>query len=406
MAKKKRSTKNVSVGKFWKKARKKAKQSGGGDYIPVDDATYLMQLVSASVGLYGKETKLMLKFCVLDEEDYGKVCTDFFGITSEKAFQFVVYMLQRFGVDLDELEIEDSKELEKVFTALVEEYACARVAVVTTPGDQGDFRNLRVKKLVEMDEEDCVEPDDALKGNLIDTDSNADETEDAPEEEEPGEGEEEAGEDELSIGDSVQWTSRGKTFLGTIEEFEDEETAKIRRLDNNKLVKVKVDTLEDAPEDEDAPVESEETPEEAPEEAPPARRAKKKKKSKKKKSASSDDPFTVGAKVSVMYGDDPWAGEITSTPPGGAKVQVTFDDGDIEMIEKDDIIFPDAADDGGDGEEGFEGKKGDRVIVQIDGEDTAGIVHEVKGSKVIVKVRGKKKPITVGANELFFDTDD
>lgn len=104
--------------------------------------------------------------------------------------------------------------------------------------------------------------------------------------------------------------------------------------------------------------EPEEEESEDPEEEEPKPAAKKK---SKKKSAKKGNPkqskFKVGRRVKAPVDGEDYEGEISSCPPGGDQVQVTFDDGDVLMVDCGDIEFLDEPEEETEGEPEPAGKK-------------------------------------------------
>lgn len=164
----------------WKKSKQEAGE-GLGDFINVDPGNYRMQLVKAEVGEYGGTLKLMTKYAVIDEDDLGALCTDFEGpLDDDDRLVWVQRLMIALGVDLDEVEIENPEDIAECLMELVEEGLAVKVRVTEKDG----YLNMRVLKAIEVDEDELLDPKQALKGGSSSKSDEEDEDEDEDEEEE------------------------------------------------------------------------------------------------------------------------------------------------------------------------------------------------------------------------------
>lgn len=210
---------------MWGKARDTTKGDGGGDFIPVEPGMYVMQIVGAEIGEYNKARKMWVKFAVVsDDENHGAICNDFMQIDTEEKLVWLQRFLVAMGVDLDEYEIEDENDLLDLVHELIDERRCARVQVTEKDG----YTNMRVRKLVDADEDDLHDPKEALKGGSQgrggdddDEDEDGEEPEEGEDEEEPDE-EDEGGEGKFEVGDAVTVEYDGVPWDGEVKAVMDE----------------------------------------------------------------------------------------------------------------------------------------------------------------------------------------
>lgn len=217
----------------WNQARKDVGE-GFGDFVPVDKGSYHMQLVKAEIGDFGDERKLMHKWCVVanDDGNNGKICTDFEGIDDPDRLVWLMRMLQALGVDLDECEVDTEDDLIAIFNDLIAERTVAKVRVT----EKGGYTNMRVQKVVEIDDGDLVDPDEVFASSGRDSQSDDDDDDDDGDD---------GDEHSFSAGDEVTWTSKsGKARSGKIESVDDEEETAVVIPDGKKKgVTVDLDDL-------------------------------------------------------------------------------------------------------------------------------------------------------------------
>lgn len=219
---------------LWAKARETTKDERGGDFIPVDVGSYVMQIVDASLGEWGGARKIWLKWCVIsgaDESDIGAICNEWLQIDTEEKMKWVQRELIALGVDVDEVEIETDEDLLGVFKGLIDERAAARVRVTEKDG----YSNMRVQKAVEVDEDDLVDPVEVLNTRAGSTDDDE--------------------EDELKVGDRVEIEVKGKKVTGEVAGFTNDDDVEVSVEGKKKPIVVALDDVtrldEEDEEDED-----------------------------------------------------------------------------------------------------------------------------------------------------------
>lgn len=301
----------------WKKARKVTKNDSG-DFIPVAIGMYIMQLVAVTIDTFNNKRQICHKWVVVrapEDEEQGKICTAFEDISDADRFEWVQRLMVSCGIDLDEVDNDPpdtEADLLALFEDRVDEYHCSQVSVTEKDG----YTNMRVKKLVEVDDSEVYDPADALATS--------------------GDGDNEEESEE-------------------VEETEEEEAR----------------------------------------------------------------DFQVGDRVNGEEDGETIEGEVTSTPTKGSKVQVTWDDypDDPEMWETEDLTLLDAAEpEEGEDEESEESENedeenevevGDDVLVDHNGEETAGVVKDVYDDDTVdVKVEGVRKVQNVAVTDISFPSED
>lgn len=333
----------ASIGKLWGKARETTKDDRGfGEAVPVDQGKYQMQLVSAEIGDFGGERKVMMKWCVLDEgETRGTICTMWEGVADPDRLVWLQRLLAGLGVDLDEVTIEDEDDLQKVFDELVEAQTVAGVKVVEKDG----WTNMRVRSKVDVDSDILVDAEEVLKdaeGGSKKGGKDSDDDDDKKSSKKSSKGDDDDGDSkksskksdpdddedekkddavEVAEGDVVEFKhpKTKKTVQGKIEKFDKDDNAMVDVDGEPKLIRVALDELTKVDDEEDD-----------------------------KKSSKKDD-----------------------------------DDNSKKSDER-------------------ELEEGDVVVIKLKGKDKSGVVDKIKKDKVFVKVKGEPKPVEVDIDEVKF----
>jgi hypothetical protein len=345
--------KGGSMAVAWKGSKEKAKQ-GGGDWVELDPGNYPMQLVEATIDDYGGERKMMTRWCCVsdEKETRGKRAANFQSVSNEESLVWIQRELIALGQDVDELKVESEDDLLEVYKQLIEDRVCARVSIKENEG----YLNMRVRKAIEVEESLLVDPKEALKGLV-------------KEEADSGEGED-GGEEELEIdvGDTIEFTHKGKEQTGEVLEFNDDEWP---------VVKIGAKKVAVDPENITGKAEEEEE-----EEKKPAKSA------TKTTTTKADDRPEVGTEVSADFDGTSYAGKVTSKPPNTSKVQVTFEDGEILMMDVSDLEITEAAEAVDDEPEAVEDEfnAGDAVVVTLKGKQRDAEVEAYDGEHVTVKL--------------------
>ncbi len=218
----------------WDKASEN-RGDGFGDFVPLDPGSYFMQLVKVEIGDFGDARKVMLKWCVVanDDGDNGKICTDFEGIEDPERLVWLQRMLVTMGVDLDEIEVETEDDLLGIFKDLIEERLVSKIRVTEKAG----YTNMRVQKAVEIEEDDLVVADEVLASSGRDSQSSDGDDDD--------DDDDDSDSPTISKGDEVTWTTKGgKERKGKVKSVDsDDDTAKVVAEGAKKAVTVDLDDL-------------------------------------------------------------------------------------------------------------------------------------------------------------------
>lgn len=151
-----------AIAKLWKKNKEKAKEGGFGEAVPLDPkgGPYNMQLCAAEIGDFGGARKVMTKWVVIGHDsENDTICTHWEGIDDEERVVWLIRMLMALGVDVDDVDIEDEDDLLAVYEKLIEDFTVAKVKVTESNG----YVNMRVQKKIDVDNDDLIDPKEALK---------------------------------------------------------------------------------------------------------------------------------------------------------------------------------------------------------------------------------------------------
>ncbi len=134
----------------------KAKEDAGSGFVDIPPGTYQFQLVGAEVR-ESQNDWLHVAFtlaCIVEGSEYlGETYVHRCGIEKEESLVFLVRDLQRFGVETDDVQIDAIEDLEEVLGELAEAMPCIRGKLV----ENGEYVNLRIQKLLDLDESDIPE---------------------------------------------------------------------------------------------------------------------------------------------------------------------------------------------------------------------------------------------------------
>lgn len=415
-----RKSKGGNIGSLWRKARERTQSDTGADFVPVDAGRYVMQIVGVSADTFNKVRKLMVRWCVLKDDDFkGRICTDFMSIDTEEKMDWVLRLLVALGVDTQECEEPDTEDaLLGIFRDCIKERKCIKVKVV----EDGEYTNLKLGGACDVEDEDTVDPEEAIKGRAFGG----------------GESSSEAGSDEdveFEVGDRVEWVADSKEYAGVIEDFTKDDDAIVKVDGKRKTVTMPLDDLDkeddgSAAEDAEKDVELEvgdrvsviydgvpwegaiitlgansvtvKFEEDGSEEDVAYEELTKLEVEVDipfdgKKEADATAPLAVGDRVSVAYDGVPWEGAITAR--GGGNATIKFDEDDSEDEVAYDLVTKLDA-------EAQEVEVGDDVLVKVRGRQRSGKVAAVSsdGSTCDVKV-GKQTISNIPVDDVDFDTD-
>jgi len=143
---------------LWNQAKEEAKDSNFGDAVPLEPGAYRMQLVSASIDDIQDVKTLLTKWCVLDEEDEGVICTDFQKIETAEQMVWAQRLMLSLGLDIDAVDPEDDNDILEVFNEAIDDGIASKVKVIAKDG----YTNMRIGKAIEVDEDDLFDPKEAL----------------------------------------------------------------------------------------------------------------------------------------------------------------------------------------------------------------------------------------------------
>ncbi len=366
-----------NIGALWGKARETtANDTSFGDAVPVEPGMYKMQLVSAEVGDFGGTRKLLTRWCVLDDGDFQhKLCTSFDQCDTAEKLVWVQRLMVSVGIDLESCGLDDDSsedDMVALFQDKVDEQTVCKVKVTEKDG----YTNMRVKNVDEsVDESEKVDPKLAAKGKLGQAEETADE-----EPPKKGKGKKEEPEDEpaaaLEEGDRVSWENEdGETVEGEVVALTDNDDAKVREDGQKKSVLKPLDALTKIDAEVETPAEEE----------PAAQELEK----------GSD--VTHNGKAAT----------VTSVPPKGTKVQVTYDKTKkVAMVERDELelVAPEPEETPAE-EEGATIEVGSKVIATIKGKDKAGVVKSIDEENGTAKVKVGNELIKVEISDLSVEGD-
>lgn len=350
--------KSKSLKDIWNKGKKNA---GDTELIPVDTGQYTFQLLKGEP-VDGKGNRMaLLHWGVVsakEDDDVGKVCKNFYNLEDADRIVWLQRDLKTLGIDLEEYTVESEDDLFGLIDELIEDNACALVQVVEKDG----YVNMRVKKRVEVDNDELLDRDDTLAGKGG-SDSDDDDDDDG----------DDSG-DEFEVGDEVTWTdSKGNEKSGKITEInEDDEVATVRQEGKKRGTKVPLDDLESADDDDDDDADGDGDDDDAP------------------------DYDSMDAKALKALCDEREIIVKKSERKNAKKLKAKLEKWDEENADDDgdDDSSDDDDDDDGDADaEGFE--VGDEVAFDLDGKEKEGTITKLDGDVATVKVGKKKHKVNV-----------
>lgn len=230
------------AGKMWGKAKERAESEKAFQNDEFEDGRYVVCLSDAKLAESKTSGRLQVGWAhVFTEGEYkGKTKWSYDGLESEDNLMWLGRKLQRLGYEIP----EDFDEVQAVLDKITKEKPLVRIRLKT----KGEFQNVYI--------------DEVLKGHVS--------SEESPETSEESQGEEADDEVELVVGATVSFDWKGETLEGEVVEILEDE-GKVRVKVDDKVYKVKGDslTLTSAPEagEEDVPEEPEVEPDAEEEEA-------------------------------------------------------------------------------------------------------------------------------------------
>ena len=361
-----------NIAKAWAKKKDEAKK--GGDFIPVEDGMFVMQIVKAEIADYGEKRKCRTQWYVLEsdiEKERGLICNGFRGLETEDHLMWLQRELLAMGVDLDEQQVEDEDDILAIYHELIEARHCQRMQVKT---NKEGYSNLKFKKPAEVDEDDTIDLDEVFKESA---------TAQASKDDDDDDDDKDGGDEALAEGVAVGWTSKaGKALTGVVQ-GEDDDGGVLVKIDGKDRVVTKdreqlTVILPESKDDEDE-----------------------------------DDPAT-GAVVGDPDPDEPSDDESPYASMKKKALKALCDERDIivkrsEQGDKEALIrlLTEADEKEVDGGDDTEIEEGDAVICTIKGKECPGTVKSVDENEKTAKVKldsGKTKVVPFA--DVAFEVDD
>lgn len=251
--------------KNWKTAKGRAETEKSG-FDEIDDGRYLGRLTGAEITESKSSSRLQVSWTwkLLEGDFKGQTKMAFDGLESEDNLMYLAKTLKRFGYESP----DDLSDLETLLKELVKESPMGRIRLKT----RGEFQNVYIDQIFDKDAEDEALADaasEAADGEEDDAEAEAEDEPEAEEETEEAEVEDEAeaeeeteaeeaeeatdDEVELAPGLKVKTTYEKKEVSGVVlEVLENEDKVRVE-LDGGKVIRVKIDTVELADDEEDVP---------------------------------------------------------------------------------------------------------------------------------------------------------
>lgn len=358
-----------SIKDLWNKNKKEEKENSfSNDSVPVETGVYIMQLVSRDIKVYGDKNpneQIMLGWTVIGDDKYkGKICKQFMPF-EEEFMVWILRLLLSLQVDVDKYNIESYEDIGKIFDELINQHTCATIKVI----EKKERKYLQNHKLAEVDEKELFPIERPTYSTSI-----AEEEEDV---------------EEINIGTRVKWKDvSGNTLVGEIKEFSDnQEEAKVlfngRKRGKNvpieDLIVLNGEKNEDNRDNRD-------------------NRDNNNVSDNSTDNNKSDNDIAVGTKVSIDFDGEIWTAVITSIPPSGNDVQVTFDeDGTIEMIPREELIFSAKE------EPVDELRVGEGVTVKIRGKDVEATIEKINDDNTAIVILPNGRDVTVKISNITKD---
>jgi hypothetical protein len=378
--------------KNWNTARETtAGETPMGDAVPVDPGAYVMQLVSAEIDDYADKRQVMLKWAVIsDDENSGAICTEWEGLFDAERLVWLQRKLAALGVDLNEVSIETEKDLETLLDELINDGTCAKVRVK----EKDNYINMQTRAATDVEESDLFDPEEILKGegSAAGAEASADNANQGDAAKKPDDSGQEY---DFKEGETVTFQHDGKELTGVIQDFTDDDEAKLKIDGRKRTLMKRCDDLTPA--------------------KPMSQQADEAQAANEESKGEGGDPFKkgdlkVGDRVVVDFGSDGTVeGEITSVPPGRKQqVQFTGDDTkEPELIPAADIvrrleaIKPSDDSKSGDSKGGDEPWNAGDDCQFMDGrKQMQGVVRDIEGDVARIKCEGTRKLFSIPVDKL------
>ncbi len=221
-----------NIASAWKKKKDEAKK--GGDFIPVEDGMYVMQLAKAEFADYNDKRKCRTQWVVIEgdeEKDRGQICNNFRGLETEDQLMWLQRELLAMGVDIDEHEVEDEDDILAIYNELIEARHCQKIQVKT---NKEGYTNMNLKKPAEVDEDETFDPDEIFKQAAKASSSSDDDGDDDDDDDKDKDNDE-----VLEEGTAVAWTSKGGKALSGVVQGHDDAGGVLVKIDGKEKIVTK-----------------------------------------------------------------------------------------------------------------------------------------------------------------------
>ena len=215
----------------WNKGKEQSKKDNfsGTTLSPGQFATRLTgaKLISGDKGL-----SVVFEFTCVRGDEIGEKGIRFAGLGTDEQLVYFQRDLRRLGIEVDDFEPE---QIPDILKELLE----ARPGVRINVKQNGEYKNVYVDKLMELDPEEDVQPGENGEGSGAEASGGDDSGEDA------GDGGEGAGEVTFEPGDDVSYTVKGKKQTGVVKKLLDDGSYNVKndatkQIDNVEPEKLKL----------------------------------------------------------------------------------------------------------------------------------------------------------------------
>lgn len=384
--KKKFAKKAKGLGGMWKTAKKQMEEQGDIFGTEIEDGPYIAQLFAAEL----KESAASWhyvdwQFKILEGESEGELVSRRSGIETEENLVWLMRDFARFGLDPDDIDIEDNDDLEAILAGIVKGKPKCRIVAKT--GDS-NIQNVYINKVIDMEAEESGDGDDEFeKGDRVDVDIDGtdypgvikkikDDTVTVECDDGDtvtadlgdltkldGNGEDDGDTDADDwLGEQAGYRKGKKMFVGKVIAIDKEDKTFVMKTNEGKKVAGDIEDLEKVEPD-----------------------------------------LEKGDRVSCDVDGTDYEGTIKKIK--GDTAIVTFDDGDVETKDLDELTKLEESSDGdsdGDGDDQGELSVGDKVEAEYKGKSLIGTVKKIneEDEEVTVLIKKTKKKITVPVSEI------
>lgn len=378
--KKKFAKKAKGLGGMWKTAKKQMEDEGDIFGAEVEDGPYIAQLVAAEV----KESAagwhyVDWQFKILEGDSEGDSVSRRSGIETEENLVWLMRDFARFGLDPDDIDIADNDDLEAVLAGIVKGKPKCRIVAKT--GDS-NIQNVYINKVIDIEEGTNGDGDEFEKGDRVDVDIDGTDYpgtikkikgDSATVECDDGDtvsadladltkldDASDAGDPDDWLGEEAGYKKGKKMFVGKVIAIDTDDKTFVMKTNEGKKVAGDIEDLEKVEPD-----------------------------------------LEKGDRISCDIGGTDYEGTVKKIK--GDTAVITFDDGDVETKDLDELtrLEPEEAKDESGTDEG-ELNIGDKVEAEYKGKALVGTVKKIneKDEEVTVFVKKTKKKIVVPVSAI------